>query len=53
MWGDSFTKPLQGSKFGRFRLVILVKSRADKTSPPMSVLDPKVGSVADDMGGGH
>ena len=50
MWGGFFAKLLQGSKFRRFRLVILVNSRAGKPLPPRSMLDPKVSSLDDVMG---
>ena len=48
--GGFFAKPLQRSKFRRFRSVILGKLGADEPSPPRSVLDPNVSSVADVMG---
>ena len=51
MWGDFFTKPLQGSKLKSFRFVILQKSRTNKPSPPKSVLKPKDGIRYDAIGG--
>ena len=50
MWGCFFTKPLQGSKFRRFRSVVLVNSRANEPSPPMRVLDPEDVNRAENIG---
>ena len=50
MWGGFFTKPMQGSKFIKSGSVILGKSKANEPSPPRGVLDPKDGSIADDIG---
>ena len=50
--GGFFTNPLQGSKFRRFRLVILGNSRLDKPLFPRIVFDPKVDSNIIKSGGG-
>ena len=49
--GDFFTKPPQGSKFRRFRSVILGKSRVNEPSPPRSMFDPKDDIIAFIIGG--
>ena len=50
IWGDFFTKPLQVSKFRRFRSVSFGNSRADELSPLSNMLDSKVRIVDDNMG---